>query len=254
MQHRLFVRSTVASASALLMLATLPSCAPRGGGDPAPAPAALAPTARDIHSFARPAEARVTDVALDLRADFESKRLIGTATLAVVTASGAAELVLDTRGLTIDSVTNAGTGRALSFRFGAPDSILGTPLHIAHGGARQVVIAYRTSPSAGALQWLSASQTAGKQHPYLFSQGQSILTRSWIPTQDSPGIRQTYSARLTVPQGLRAVMSAEQLTPDGEASGRTGWRTFAFRLRQPVPPYLIALAVGDIAFRPIGAR
>ena len=66
-------------------------------------------------------------------------------------------------------------------------------------GVTEIVVTYRTSPSAAALQWLTPEQTAGKQHPYLYSQGQAILTRTWIPTQDSPGIRQTYSARIVVP-------------------------------------------------------
>ena len=103
-------------------------------------------------------------------------------------------------------------------------------------------------PQAEALQWLSPEQTTGGAHPYLFSQGQAILTRTWIPTQDCPAIRQTYDARITVPAGLRAVMSAEVLTPDGMPVA--GGRAFEFRLEQPVPPYLIALAIGDIAFSP----
>src|SRR5690606_13401907 len=98
----------------------------------------------------------------------------------------------------------------------------------------------------------SPEQTAGKQHPYLYSQGEAILTRTWIPTQDSPGIRQTYTARIVVPEPLRAVMSAEQLTPNG--SPVPGGRAFEFRMTQPIPPYLIALAVGDLAFSPESTR
>ena len=115
-----------------------------------------------------------------------------------------------------------------------------------------MVVRYRTSPQAEALQWLSPAQTAGGAHPYLFSQGQAILTRTWIPTQDSPAVRQTYRARIVVPTPLRAVMSAEALTPDGTAVA--GGRAFEFRLEQPVPPYLIAIAIGDISFRSVGPR
>ena len=206
----------------------------------------------DIHSFARPAEARVTHVAIDLRADFEARRLAGSARLSVTRQPDAKEIVLDTNGLTIEGVT-AGDGTALMHALGEADPILGRPLTVSlPAGVTEIVVRYQTSPSAGALQWLAPSQTAGKRHPYLYSQGQAILTRSWIPTQDSPGIRQTYSARLVVPAGLRAVMSAEQLTPEGVATPEG--RAFEFRLTQAIPPYLIALAVGDIAFQPVGPR
>ena len=211
--------------------------------------------ARDIHSHAEPAEARVTDVALNLEADFDSKRLSGTATLTIDRAPGATKVVLDTRDLDIASVAD-GAGAALRFALGGADRIVGRPLTVtlppAGTAPTRIVVTYKTSPSAAALQWLSPPQTAGKRQPYLFSQGQAILTRTWIPTQDSPGIRQTYSARIVVPKALRAVMSAEQLTPDGIPVGDR--RAFEFRLGTPIPSYLMALAVGDIESRAIGPR
>jgi aminopeptidase N len=196
--------------------------------------------------------ARVTHVGLDLHAGFASRTLAGTATLDVQAAPGAGEIVLDTRGLAIQQITDAG-GRELQWALGAEDPILGKPLTVQlPQGTRRIAIHYRTSPDAGALQWLTPEQTAGKRYPFLFSQGQAILTRTWIPTQDSPGIRQSYDARITVPAELTAVMSADMLTPQGEAA--QGGRAFRFRLDTPVPPYLIALAVGDLAFRATGPR
>ena len=115
-------------------------------------------------------------------------------------------------------------------------------------------MSYRTSPRAAALQWLQPAQTAGGRHPYLFSQGEAILTRTWIPTQDSPGIRQTYEARIVVPAPLTAVMSAEQLHAAGDAGDGGRARAFDSGWTQPVPPYLIALAVGDLAFKAVGPR
>ena len=206
----------------------------------------------DVHSHAVPAEARVTHIALDLSADFDAHRLSGTATLTVHAAPSAREIVLDTKDLTIDAVTDV-QGRPLTHRLGPADPILGQALYVAlPEDPRRIVVRYATSPAAPALQWLAPSQTAGGAHPYLFSQGEAILTRSWIPTQDSPGIRQTYEARIVVPRPLVAVMSAEQLTPDGTPSG--AGRAFSFRLDQAIPPYLIALAIGDISFRSIGPR
>jgi len=226
------------------------TCSP--GGNQERSPATVSAPDRDIHSFARPWEARVTHVALELTADFGSKTLAGKASLDVERTGDAREIVLDTKDLTIEGAAGQ-DGQSLKFALGAPDPILGRSLTVElPSGVHRVTIAYHTSPAAAALQWLAPSQTAGKTHPYLYSQGQAILTRTWIPTQDSPGIRQTYAARITVPRDLKAVMSAEQLTPDGVEAG--DGRTFEFRLTQPIPPYLIALAVGDLEFRSVGPR
>ncbi len=206
----------------------------------------------DVHSFARPTEARVTHVALDLAADFKTHRLAGTAALTIHANPSAREIVLDTRDLTIESVTDS-AGRSLTHDLAPADPILGRALRVTlPEDRRRIVVRYTTNPTSAALQWLTPAQTAGGKQPYLFSQGQAILTRTWIPTQDSPGIRQTYEARIVVPAPLMAVMSAEALTPHGEASGAD--RAFRFKLTQPIPPYLIALAIGDLAFRPIGPR
>jgi leukotriene-A4 hydrolase len=216
------------------------------------APILDTPEARDSYSYARPLEARVTHVALNLQADFAAKRLGGTATLDIQAKPDAKEIVLDSKGLEISAITDA-DGRALPWAVGASLPERGEPLTVQLGGARKIVIAYKSAPDAEALQWLTPEQTAGKKHPFLFSQGESILNRSWIPTQDSPGIRQTWEARIVVPEPLRAVMSGERLTPEGEP-GPGGQRAFRFRMDKPVAPYLIALAIGDIAFKPLGPR
>lgn len=223
-------------------------------------PAASVPATayvNDPHSWARPAEARVTHVDLDLAADFAAKTLSGKATLDVTGRPGATEVVLDAKMLDIKAVTDA-AGRPLDWSLGAADPIKGQPLSVRlpafrAGEAQKIVVAYATRPDASALQWLSPQQTAGGQKPYLFSQGQAILTRTWIPTQDSPGIRQSYTARITAPADLTVVMSAEQLTPQGEAAG-AGTKAWRFKLDNPIPPYLIAVAVGELAFAPFDER
>jgi leukotriene-A4 hydrolase len=216
------------------------------------APILTGPDARDADTFARPEVARVTHVALDLAADFRAKRMAGTATLDIQAAPGAQEIVLDSKGLDIQAVTD-GDGRSLQFALGQGDERRGQPLTIRIGDSRRIAIRYRSAPDAEALQWLTPQQTAGRRYPYLFSQGQAILNRTWIPTQDSPGIRQTWEARITAPAPLKVVMSGERLTPEGEPAGE-GRRAFRFRMNHPVAPYLIALAAGDLAFRELGPR
>ncbi len=190
----------------------------------------------DLHSYSRPDRVRVRHLDLDLNVQFADRSIAGLATIHFDRAGGD-ELILDTRDLTIHAVENA-----VSFEVGPAHPIFGAPLHIRLGGDGPLRVRYSTSPGASGLQWLEPAQTAGKRHPFLYTQSQAIHARSWIPCQDTPGVRVTYTARVTTPAGLRAVMSAA-VQPDG-----------SFRLDHPVPSYLIALAAGDLACREIGPR
>lgn len=238
---------------ALALAASTMLVSPALAQQPALAPILTTPEAKDVWTHARPEIARVTHVALDLRADFATKTLSGTATLDILAAPGATEIVLDDDGLVIAKVTDA-AGKPLPFTVGAAKPDLGAPLTVQLNGARRIVLHYVTAPGASALQWLAPALTAGKKKPYLFSQGQPINNRSWIPTQDSPGIRQTWSATLTVPADLVAVASGTRIDGAKGVPAGKGWHSFRFRMDKPVPPYLIAFAVGDLAFQPVGPR
>ncbi len=235
-------------------LAALMITAPAMAQQARPAPILTTPEAKDVWTHAEPRIARITHVDLDLDVSFESKTLSGRALLDILPSPGAKQIVLDVDDLDITEVTTADR-KPLHYTVGPRDKELGSALTIdLPATGNQIAIRYSTRPGASALQWLSPELTAGKKLPYLFSQGQPINNRSWIPTQDSPGIRQTWSATLTVPDGFVAVMSGERL--DG-AKGELvphQKRRFRFKMDKPVPPYLIAMAVGDLAFKATGPR
>jgi leukotriene-A4 hydrolase len=220
----------------------------------APAFAAEPTSADDPHSFANLRAFRTTHAALDLRADFERRQLVGHVDLTLERIADARELILDTRDLTIRKVELLGAPAvALQFRLGARDAILGTPLHIewpSQNAARTAVVrvTYETSPEASGLQWLTPAQTAGKQQPFVYSQSQAVHARSWIPLQDTPRVRLTYAARIRTPPSLVAVMSADN-DPKALRDG-----DYAFRMPQRIPSYLFALAIGDLAFKSLGPR
>lgn len=227
------------------------ACSPAGEPDDAMvAPILTSADAQDGWTFAEPEVARVTHVALDLKLDFERHSVGGTATLDVLAAPGAETVVLDSDGLDIEGVADA-DGNALPFELGEVVEGKGAPLTVTMGESREIVVTY-SAPDAAALQWLAPEQTAGGEHPYLLSQGQPTLNRTWIPTQDSPGIRQTWEARIVAPAPLTVVMSGLR---EGEPEDLgDGTRAFQFEMDKPVAPYLIAIAAGDIAFRELGPR
>ena len=202
-------------------------------------------SAIDVHSFSEPEKVRVIHCSLRLAISFAERILEGTAHLSLERADNKAPLILDTRNLEIRSVNCGET--AISFDQGVPDPILGSRLTIdLPPQADSVEIHYATRQEASGLQWLSPEQTAGKRHPFLFSQNQSIHARSWIPLQDSPGVRVTYDARIQAPKDLLVLMSARH-------KSRNGAEHF-FRMDLPIPPYLIALAAGSLDFAPLGPR
>ncbi len=199
----------------------------------------------DVHSFSEPDKVRVSHCSLQLAISFAARTLEGVARLSLERADLQAPLTLDTRDLEIRSVECGGT--ALDFHLGARDPILGSRLTIDLPPAGDLVeIHYATRPEASGLQWLNPEQTAGKRDPFLFSQNQSIHARSWIPLQDSPGVRITYDARIQAPENLLVLMSARH-------KRREDTEHF-FRMDLPVPPYLVALAAGNLVFASLGAR
>ena len=197
--------------------------------------------ATDHHSFSKPEEARVTHLDWTASIDFGSKIIQGKAVYQVTAASNAKRILFDTESLDIQKVFV--DGKAVEFEMGPAMPFVGSSLSIPISPATQSVsITYQTSPSARALLWVDG------ESPFVFTQSQAILARTWIPCQDSPGIRFTYDAHLDVPPGLMALMSAKNPTaksPDGH---------YDFQMNQPIPSYLLAMAVGDVQFQSVGAH
>ena len=216
---------TLCAAFTLLIACSKPAPDPAGQSGPA--------SGVDYHSYANTDDYRATHIDLDFTVDFERRVLESSAHLHLERLNEANNpLVLDTRGLAIESVRAGGDDEfdEVPFSVGETSDDLGAPLAIEMpAGATEVVIRYETSPDALALQWLDPQQTAGKRHPFLYTQAQSIHARSFIPLQDTPGVRITYDATVRTPPELRAVMSADN-DPDAVLDGE-----FSFSMPQRIP-------------------
>ena len=162
----------------------------------------------DEHTYADPKVVVTKHLALDLLVDFKAKQLAGTATLDLDWKVPGGVLALDTRDLKISKVERLDGEKWLPAKFtlAKRDPHLGSKLVINAGGAPKVRITYKTSPAASGLQWMDKQLTANGKHPFMFSQSQAIHARSWVPLQDTPGIRFTYEARIKTPKELVAVM------------------------------------------------
>ncbi len=204
---------------------------------------------RDHHTLSNSNAVQVNHLNLDIKVDFDAKKITGSAQwLFDIKDTQATEIILDTYDLNIDSVVNS-NGNKLNFTLKNKNQILGSALIIPiQQNDKEVTVFYSTNDNATALQWLTPLQTFGKEKPFLYTQSESIYARTWIPCQDGPGIRFTYNAKVTVPKGLLALMSAT----NPQKKNNEG--VYTFEMNKPIPAYLMALAVGDLSFQPISNR
>ena len=202
----------------------------------------------DMHTLSNYQDLPILNTHLELSANFQEKKLKGSVTHRFDENRKVDLLKLDTKYLKIDSIQD-GNGNSLEYSFGEFDELLGSALSvILNSQSNEVVIFYETTTKSEALDWLLPNQTAGKTFPFMYTQGQSIFTRSWIPIQDTPGVRITYSANINTPENMMAVMSAAN--PQEMDTNNV----YSFEMNQPIPPYLIALAVGNLEFKAIDYR
>jgi leukotriene-A4 hydrolase len=219
----------------------------------------------DYHSYANVDQFLVTHIELDLRFDLKDKEISGVAALEFKRLDPrATELVLDTKDLMINDVTQkatdvlGATAKSQSiwvsrpFHLEKPDPVLGSALVIELPPSRKDVesirIDYETTPKSGALHWLTPKQTTGQHKGFLYTESEPIGARTWIPLQDTPQVRTTYTAHIHTDRDVQAVMSAVN-NPKAKRNGE-----YTFLMPEAVPSYLIALAVGDLEFKETGPR
>lgn len=201
----------------------------------------------DHHSYSNHFDVKTIHLHLDLEVNFDNQTIYGVARHEM-DEHNSETAIFDMKGLKIKKVTlGKGNEEPTDYTIGKHDDLLGSPLSVKiKPDTKYINIYYQTSEESEALDWLSPEQTSGKQFPFLYTQGQAILTRSWIPLQDTPMNRFTYSADVKVPSDLLAVMSAA----NPQFKNRTG--QYHFEMDQKIPSYLIALAVGDLTYNKLG--
>ncbi|HRI00488.1 MAG TPA: M1 family metallopeptidase [Saprospiraceae bacterium] len=202
----------------------------------------------DPHSYSNPKDCKVNHLYLNLILNFDQRVIEGVAEYTLA-KSHQDKLILDIMDIDIDSVyiESNKSKEITNFQIGQKDSILGSALTIdLKKETQKVIIKYRTSRDAMALQWLDTVQTGSKKMPFLFTQSQSVFARSWIPCPDGPGIRFTYSADIKAPAGMMVAMSSQNSMQIKDSGN------YHFEQTIPIPAYLIALAAGDFKFKFIG--
>ena len=201
----------------------------------------------DHHSASNFNDVRTTHLHLDLTVDFMRQKIKGSVTHDIQNLRAADEMLFDVKSIYVAKVMV--DDNEVVYEVGNTDELLGSTLRVPiNYDSKKVTIFYETQKGAEALMWLNPEQTAGKKTPFLFTQGQAILTRSWIPCQDTPANRITYSAEIACDSNLMVVMSANN------PKENNGQGYYQFEMPQSIPTYLIAMGVGDLIYKPISDR
>ena len=206
-------------------------------------------TVRDPHSHYVSGQPKMKHVRWHVEVSFADRVLDCTA---LITFNKPGLTTLDLRGIEIKFVKD---DRFFDLAYARIQDrpVIGGAIQFVVPESRMVFIEYKTSPSASGLQWLTKEQTSGKRHPFMFTHGQCLHTRSFLPCQGTPEVRFTFDATIVVPKELRALMGANHIS-------RSDWREFEdrvverWRMQQPIPAYLVSLAVGDLEERDITDR
>ena len=209
------------------------------------------------HSVANFWEAVVKSLEIHLAVDFDRQVFSGECKLVVEKLqSGVRKVLLDVLDLTIHSITDA-HGNLVQWEVQTPEGSrakFGKALVVSlpqEDTSCQLCVRYETTEKSTAIQWLTREQTAGKRYPLCFTQSCAICGRSFLPCQDTPSVKATFSIHVTVPVPLVAVASGEPL---GEPKEAQGLRTFAYAQKVPVMSYLIAVVVANFESRVIGRK
>ena len=202
----------------------------------------------DPHTLSNYEDVALKHLQWDAVVDFENEKIQADATWTIDNFTNSDVLVLDTKHLEIQNVV-LNSSQKTQFELLEGKELYGRPLQIEiFPDTETVTITYNTTKESSAIQWLSPQQTDSETDPFLFTQSQSILARTWLPSMDGPGFRFTYKANVQVPEGLMALMSAD----NPKFVSNNG--NYQFEMDQPIPAYLFSLAVGKLEYERIGEQ
>ena len=185
----------------------------------------------------RPHNFKLQDVHWSVSLDDANVSLTGDVTNTLRPVAGAKQIALDFGNLTVDSVTVDG----IDATFRHEGESLTVDLPAQGDGARSVAIRvrYHGKPKAGAY-FVPAARAYPAHTPVVYTQGEMVDNRYWLPTYDYPDDKATSEGIIEVPEGWYALSNGKLLEKTTSA-GRT---KFHWKMDKPHATYLISFVAG----------
>ena len=211
---------------------------------------------KDVSTFSNYEIIKQTKIELSLNVDFKNKIIDGIVKTYFTALKDGEVIILDTRSLKINSIIDCDTGDELEYIIDTQYELdgIGVPLKIYKNYNKDdqiaILIKYSTTKEGMSIDWLEPEQTAGKEYPFMYSQGESILNRELFPTQDTPAVKTPVNVGITVEKPLFALDSGiyQGKIDNGDTV------TYFYEQKIPIPSYLVAIAAGSIEERVISDR
>ncbi len=165
----------------------------------------------------------------------EARRTIHGDVTNTIAPTGGTSVWFDCGPLDIDQVTVDGT--ATTFKHDGEKLTVQLPTA---GKQAKVRIVYSGMPSAG-VYFVSGEHAYPAKTGMVYTQGEMVDTRYWLPTYDWPDDRATLEGFIDVPPGQYALSNGKLLGIDKQP---TVW-TYHWLMDKPMSTYLISFVAGD---------
>ncbi len=158
-----------------------------------------------------------------------------------VQTSVIATRITDTVRLDADHLTITGAndrmGRKLRFTADSTHVTVRLPRRAAVGDTVTFTLTYTGVPERG-LYFVPRSHV-------VWTQGEAIETRSWVPTYDFPNDKATWEFLVTADSGMSVLSNGTlaAVTPAGGGNGRQVWH---WKQEQPASTYLYSVVIGPL--------
>lgn len=176
---------------------------------------------------------------LELKVDLDKQSVDGIATLDFVAIQDTQMAVLDAVDFEVKGVT-CETAET-KFRHDGTRLFISFPKGLKEADKGQLKITYQVRDPKDGLFFFKPTKAEPNIPTTVWSQGEAITNRYWIPCADHPGQRQSSEMIVTVANGFEAISNGKLMSKKVNADGTA---TFHWKQEKDHVSYLITLVVG----------
>lgn len=160
-----------------------------------------------------------------------------------VLASETDSVYLDGPGIVLSASKLDGSG--IKYRTESDGIILYFGKTLKSGENHVIELDYTASPRKG-IYFIGWNDKTGRSRKQIWTQGQGIDNRHWIPMYDLPNDKVTSEVVVTIDSKYRVLSNGQLLSTKKNKNGESVWH---YKMKKPHATYLIMLGIGEYEVR-----